>query len=810
MTPYINKPLTKGRLKQLVAWSLHVYGVERSVALVERLKNLGFSYATVAGLSLGVDDLTIPGTKTPILASSERRLQRDARAMTRGQLSPLQYFGRVITVWNGSNETLKDELLAAYRRSDTLNPVLMMAFSGARGNISQVRQLVGMRGLMADASGEVKDFAVQSNFREGLSLTEYLIACYGSRKGVVDTALKTATSGYLTRRLVDVAQHVVVADVDCRSTSGFGVTDLVGGGRVLLSLRSRLIGRVLCDDFTDSAGTIRRNREIDTDDAARLSCGSWVSLRSPLTCLMKRDVCRQCYGWNLAHGRLVGLGETVGVMAAQSIGEPGTQLTMRTFHTGGVFSGDLARAYRSPAWCRSGRVIFPEPAAGLLVRSPDGRVAYLTKSPSSLIVVDDDNGESSTLTLPSHSLMYVKQGQRVGAGMSLGESADASRGTVGVVRTVPSPYRGEIKAQVVEHGRAHVDAIWDDWSRSRRRQYDRLLREREEWATPALLRVWRRDRRRYRVDAAASIGSYFWVARGERQIFPVPGVCPYLPGDRFATGAPLDVVAGHARRTDDACPAPHDGRHVVTSMAVAYKPVRPTSMARSSHRTRRHGPSPTPRRHDAPRWQKASDRFRSHRVRPSGSGLRRDDDPSNAYATHLGLRDASRVVDRGVGHASSTGAYGAVVATRRERWWQRGEDSGTCTACGAGRRGSTDAPRRNRRRAPRCPGTMVGTDHGTSSVGAPGSTCGEHTPTAYATRHDRSIVASRPHGRNGRDPTAKADRARRPSPHRGRGSKLVRHNLLRTGSPMGPQVSASTKSRNQILSHTVPITPAHG
>ena len=602
MRPYINKPLTKGRLKQLVAWSLHVYGVESSVALVERLKNLGFAYATIAGLSLGIDDLTVPGAKGPILASSEFRLRRDADDVDRGLLTPLQYFGRVITVWNGSNETLKDELLAGYRRSDSLNPVLMMAFSGARGNISQVRQLVGMRGLMADATGQIKDFAVQSNFREGLSLTEYLVACYGSRKGVVDTALKTATSGYLTRRLVDVAQHVVVSVGDCKSRSGFPMTGLVGGGRVLLSLRSRLIGRVLCADFTDSRGTLHRNREIDRDDASRLSRGSWVNLRSPLTCLSKRQVCRRCYGWNLALGRLVGLGEAVGVMAAQSIGEPGTQLTMRTFHTGGVFSGDLSQAYRSPDGCRSGRVVYPEPVAGLLVRNAVGAVAYLTKAPSSLVIVGD-SGTVAALTLPSHSLMTVKQGQRISAGDALGESADVSLGYSDNVRTIPSPYRGEIKTPYVYRGRAHRVAHWDGWPRSRRTYYDRRLHGREEWATPTLLKLWRRRRRRHHVDSANSAGSYFWVVRGERQTFSVPGVCPYEPGDRFASRVPLvwrRTVHDPDCRRQDSYPQARPGRtHAGRGLTVASWAV-PYGFARVTPGVRVRLPVEKPPRRGAP------------------------------------------------------------------------------------------------------------------------------------------------------------------------------------------------------------------
>ena len=403
MVPYINKPFTKTRLKQFLAWSLDQFGQAKTVALIERLKSTGYAYATRAGISLGIDDLLIPRQKSAYLHRVTTELEQDENDVDRAYLASSQYFSRVVDVWTHANTVIKNELVHGFQQSDNLNPVYMMAFSGARGNVSQVRQLVGMRGLMADPNGQIIDFVIQSNFREGLSLTEYMIACYGSRKGVVDTALRTATSGYLTRRLVDVAQHVVIAVHACNSRKGLNLASLDHGGQPMLSLKARLIGRVLSHNITTAHVNMRRNQELDEACADALQHSVRVSVRSALTCALSDGVCQLCYGWNLARGRLVSLGETVGVIAAQSIGEPGTQLTMRTFHTGGVFAGDASREIRGHC---SGRVDFPYSLPGLCVKTDRGQVAFLTKGPG--LVALRTPKTTQTLILPSHCLIYVK------------------------------------------------------------------------------------------------------------------------------------------------------------------------------------------------------------------------------------------------------------------------------------------------------------------------------------------------------------------------------------------------------------------
>ena len=264
----------------------------------------------------------------------------------------------------------------------------MMAFSGARGNISQVRQLVGMRGLMSDPQGNIIDFPIQSNFREGLTLTEYIISTYGARKGIVDTALRTATAGYLTRRLVDVAQHVMISQFDCGTTRGIFLFDMKEGIKTIYSFQNRLIGRVLGRDIIHpnnrSLFLGYRNQEISSslaDSIVKVTKKAFV--RSPLTCETRQFVCQLCYGWSLASSKLVSVGEAVGVIAAQSIGEPGTQLTMRTFHTGGVFSGGLTNQIVSPY---DGFIEYSETIPGTCIRTPRGDIGFLTKSKGSFFI----------------------------------------------------------------------------------------------------------------------------------------------------------------------------------------------------------------------------------------------------------------------------------------------------------------------------------------------------------------------------------------------------------------------------------------
>jgi hypothetical protein len=396
---FFNQCFDKGRLKNFVLWFLKNYGQNKTVKLVEQLKNVGFEYASKAGISLGVDDLKIPPKKTELIFEGEKLTTNTIHQYVRGEITGVERFQRLIDTWHRISESLKQEVIDYFEATDVLNPVYMMAFSGARGNVSQVRQLVGMRGLMADPQGQIIDFPIRSNFREGLTLTEYLISSYGARKGIVDTALRTANAGYLTRRLVDVAQHVIISHFDCGTRRGIFLKDMKEGKKTIHPLMQRIVGRILARDLIDfntiersrgpSVGNYKiiakRNQEI-TYDLATLLVKKFekIFVRSPLTCETNKLICQLCYGWSLGEGStLVSIGEAVGVIAAQSIGEPGTQLTMRTFHTGGVFSGDITDQVRAPF---DAIVEYPVAIPGTLIRTPEGKIAFFTKSEGSFFV----------------------------------------------------------------------------------------------------------------------------------------------------------------------------------------------------------------------------------------------------------------------------------------------------------------------------------------------------------------------------------------------------------------------------------------
>ena len=454
--PFWNQCFDKSRLKNFVLWFLLQYGEYRTVELLEQFKTVGFEYATKAGLSLGIDDLKIPPKKSSLLIEAENITRSATNQYNRGEITGVERFQKMIDTWHRTSEVLKQEVIDYFELTDTLNPVYMMAFSGARGNISQVRQLVGMRGLMANPQGQILDYPIRSNFREGLSLTEYIISTYGARKGIVDTALRTANAGYLTRRLVDVAQHIIVAHFDCGTQRGIFLTDMKEGNKILYSLQNRLIGRVLGSSFLgvrtepfiseaykqkevglaqiatymldkrsldnfyspnyrsgvgvpvffnkgvrnislggtvpfflsqkkegkesrfNFQATLTKNTEISSEIASELcKVANKIFVRSTLTCEIQKSVCQLCYGWSLAQGNLVSIGEAIGVIAAQSIGEPGTQLTMRTFHTGGVFSGDLIDQIKAIS---NGHVNYLAPIAGTLIRTAQGDINFLTKT----------------------------------------------------------------------------------------------------------------------------------------------------------------------------------------------------------------------------------------------------------------------------------------------------------------------------------------------------------------------------------------------------------------------------------------------
>jgi len=337
---YLNKIMNKKQLQSLLSRVYDEYGGAKTGTLANSLKDLGFKYATLAGITISINDLTVPDSKKAILARAEEQIEKATHRFSKGDITEVERYSKVIDTWAQATEELTSEVVDKF---DRLNPVYMMAFSGARGNISQVRQLVGMRGLMADAQGQIIDLPIKTNFKEGLSVTEYIISSYGARKGLVDTALKTADSGYLTRRLVDVAQDVIIEEEDCGTTKGIGMEAIMEGGNVMVSLEDRLIGRTAAVNVANDDGEVMVPAgETITPKNAEIIVGSGlnkVMVRSGLTCQSQYGVCRKCYGWSLTSNKLVDIGEAIGIMAAQSIGEPGTQLTMRTFHTGGVFSG---------------------------------------------------------------------------------------------------------------------------------------------------------------------------------------------------------------------------------------------------------------------------------------------------------------------------------------------------------------------------------------------------------------------------------------------------------------------------------------
>jgi DNA-directed RNA polymerase subunit beta' len=441
---FYNHIVDKGRLKKLIAWTYRQYGSARCAQMADDLKDLGFRYATKAGVSISVDDLTIPPTKRRLLESAEQEIKVTEQRYARGEITEVERFQKVIDTWNSTSESLKDEVVRNFRDTDPLNSVYMMAFSGARGNMSQVRQLVGMRGLMADPQGEIIALPIKTNFREGLTVTEYIISSYGARKGLVDTALRTADSGYLTRRLVDVAQDVIVREIDCGTTRGIRVTAMKDGDRVLIPLADRLMGRVLAEDVVVGGEVIaKRNDSLDPELCSKLGkLVDSVLVRSPLTCEAARSVCQHCYGWSLAHGHMVDMGEAIGIIAAQSIGEPGTQLTMRTFHTGGVFTGEVARQIRAQT---SGTVRYSSELNTRKVRTRHGEDREQVEVAGDLIL-EPDSGESIRYSTTPGSTLFVAEGERVEAGQLLAEVAMAKlqRSTERATKDVASDMAGEV------------------------------------------------------------------------------------------------------------------------------------------------------------------------------------------------------------------------------------------------------------------------------------------------------------------------------------------------------------------------------
>ncbi|MBF2052902.1 MAG: DNA-directed RNA polymerase subunit beta' [Candidatus Sericytochromatia bacterium] len=415
------------QLSALIAECYHLYGNERSGQLANDLKDTGFHFATKAGVSITIKDLVISEKKKGILERAEKVIEEAEHLFHRGQITETERYTRVINTWHEASEELTKQI-DKNDLTNKLNSVYMMAFSGARGNISQVRQLIAMRGLMADPNGRIIDIPIKSNFKEGLNVTEYVLSSYGARKGIVDTALRTADSGYLTRRLADVAQDVIILDEDCGTENYFRLQTLKEGDSVMLELKQRLIGRTSARDIVDADGNvlIKRNevfspvlRDRVIDYISTLpEEQQFIDVRSPMGCESSFGVCRHCYGWSLNNQRLVDRGEPIGIIAAQSIGEPGTQLTMRTFHTGGVFEGAAAEkiyARFKDKLAFEGKVSFDtDKVETQQIRTAAGHtVQVLEKELTVEIAVSGTRGKKEKLTIYPGFTLKVQDGDTV-------------------------------------------------------------------------------------------------------------------------------------------------------------------------------------------------------------------------------------------------------------------------------------------------------------------------------------------------------------------------------------------------------------
>nr|YP_009429524.1 RNA polymerase beta subunit [Daphne kiusiana]YP_010258787.1 RNA polymerase beta'' subunit [Daphne kiusiana var. atrocaulis]ASW34725.1 RNA polymerase beta subunit [Daphne kiusiana]UIX23214.1 RNA polymerase beta'' subunit [Daphne kiusiana var. atrocaulis] len=404
-----NKVIDGTAIKQLISRFIDHFGMAYTSHILDQVKTLGFQQATAISISLGIDDLlTIPSKEWLVQDAEEQSLILEKHHHF-GNVHAVEKLRQSIEIWYATSEYLRQEMNLNFRMTDPFNPVHIMSFSGARGNASQVHQLVGMRGLMSDPQGQMIDLPIQSNLREGLSLTEYIISCYGARKGVVDTAVRTSDAGYLTRRLVEVVQHIVVRRTDCGTTRGISASprNRTLPERIFIQT---LIGRVLSDNIYMGPRCIAiRNQDIGIGLVTQFITFRTqpIYIRTPFTCRSTSWICRLCYGRSPTHGDLVELGEAVGIIAGQSIGEPGTQLTLRTFHTGGVFTGGTAEHVRAPS---NGKIQFNE---DLLepTRTRHGHPAFLCSM--DLYVIIKSEGILHKVTIPPKSFLLVQNGQYV-------------------------------------------------------------------------------------------------------------------------------------------------------------------------------------------------------------------------------------------------------------------------------------------------------------------------------------------------------------------------------------------------------------
>ena len=419
----------KKQLKQILEKVINVHGASQTAETLDDIKAIGYKYSTKAAMTVSISDMTVPESKKQLIADAQATVDRIAKNFRRGLITEEERYKEVIDTWKTTDDQLTHDLLTGL---DKYNNIYMMADSGARGSDKQIKQLAGMRGLMADTTGHTIELPIKSNFREGLDVLEYFISAHGARKGLSDTALRTADSGYLTRRLVDVSQDLIIREVDCcegKEIPYMEIKAFMDGQETIESLEERLTGRYIAETITDpDTGEIvvKANHMCTPKRAAAImkvlqkTGRDSVKIRTVLTCKSHIGVCAKCYGANMATGQPVQVGEAVGIIAAQSIGEPGTQLTMRTFHTGGVAGGDITQGLP-----RVEELFEARRPKGLAIISEFGGVVTIkdTKKKREIVITDNETGNSKTYLIPYGSRIKVQDGQVLEAGDELTEGS---------------------------------------------------------------------------------------------------------------------------------------------------------------------------------------------------------------------------------------------------------------------------------------------------------------------------------------------------------------------------------------------------
>ena len=458
----IDFAVMKKNLGTIIAKCIDKHGLNRSAELLDYIKTLGYKYATKGAFTVSVHDVAVPKAKKKILADSEKQVEEVWKQYKRGLITEDERYSSIIKIWEKATNDVTDAMKDNF---DELNPIYMMAQSGARGNMNQLRQIAGMRGLMANTSGKAVEIPIRSCFREGLDVLEYFISSHGARKGLADTALRTADSGYLTRRLVDVAQDIIVREHDCGTTEGIEIEDIKDGNQIIEKLHERLIGRYALHDIVNptTGELIVDNDTLITPDIADkiINAGiNKVEVRSVLECKTKHGVCAKCYGMGLATRKEVNIGEAVGIIAAQSIGEPGTQLTMRTFHTGGVAGGDITQGLPRVEELFEAR----KPKGLAVISEIDGTVKIEeVKKRKEVTVTSKDN--SKTYVISFGSKLKVKEGDQIKAGDPITEGSINPneildiKGPEGVYNYLTSEVQKVYRNQGVDINDKHIEVI---------------------------------------------------------------------------------------------------------------------------------------------------------------------------------------------------------------------------------------------------------------------------------------------------------------------------------------------------------------